>query len=84
MIVLYTNRAQAYIKLTEYEKALKDCDLALRLDDKYLKAYLHKGKAYSALGKFDEALNSYKTAISCDPKKQNVVSLIQGNSLNLF
>ncbi|CAD5118102.1 DgyrCDS6841 [Dimorphilus gyrociliatus] len=78
MIVLYTNRAQAYIKLSEYEKALKDCDLALRLDDKYLKAYLHKGKAYSALGKFDEALNSYKTAISCDPKKQNVVSLIQG------
>ena len=28
---LWTNRAQAYIKLGEYEKALNDCDWALRV-----------------------------------------------------
>ena len=28
---LWTNRAQAYIKLGEYEKALEDCDWALRV-----------------------------------------------------
>ncbi|KAF6334624.1 tetratricopeptide repeat domain 12 [Rhinolophus ferrumequinum] len=30
MKVLYTNRAQAYMKLGDYEKALVDCDWALR------------------------------------------------------
>lgn len=29
--VLWTNRAQAYIKLGEYEKALHDCDWATRV-----------------------------------------------------
>ena len=28
---LWTNRAQAYIKLEEYQKALEDCDWALRV-----------------------------------------------------
>ncbi len=29
--VLWTNRAQAYIKLGEFDKALADCDWALRV-----------------------------------------------------
>lgn len=29
--VLWTNRAQAYIKLRQYEKALTDCDWATRV-----------------------------------------------------
>uniref|UniRef100_A0A4X2LIR1 Uncharacterized protein n=1 Tax=Vombatus ursinus TaxID=29139 RepID=A0A4X2LIR1_VOMUR len=37
MKVLYTNRAQAYIKLEEYEKALVDCDWALKSRQCYQK-----------------------------------------------
>ncbi|XP_033027764.1 tetratricopeptide repeat protein 12 isoform X2 [Lacerta agilis] len=37
MHVLYTNRAQAYIKLQDYEKAISDCDWALRSRECYLK-----------------------------------------------
>uniref|UniRef100_A0A5F9DQR3 Tetratricopeptide repeat domain 12 n=1 Tax=Oryctolagus cuniculus TaxID=9986 RepID=A0A5F9DQR3_RABIT len=37
MKVLYTNRAQAYIKLGDYQKALEDCDWALKSRDSYRK-----------------------------------------------
>ncbi|OWK17680.1 hypothetical protein Celaphus_00008918, partial [Cervus elaphus hippelaphus] len=49
MKVLYTNRAQAYIKLGDYRKALVDCDWALKCDEKCTKAYFHMGKAHLAL-----------------------------------
>uniref|UniRef100_A0A8C5S1B0 Tetratricopeptide repeat protein 12 n=1 Tax=Laticauda laticaudata TaxID=8630 RepID=A0A8C5S1B0_LATLA len=37
MPALYTNRAQAYIKLQKYEKAIDDCSWALRARECYLK-----------------------------------------------
>ncbi|XP_028639583.1 tetratricopeptide repeat protein 12 isoform X2 [Grammomys surdaster] len=37
MKVLYTNRAQAYIKLGDYQKALVDCDWALKSKECYQK-----------------------------------------------
>ncbi|XP_067607158.1 tetratricopeptide repeat protein 12 isoform X3 [Pseudorca crassidens] len=37
MKVLYTNRAQAYIKLGDYQKALVDCDWALKSRECYQK-----------------------------------------------
>ncbi|KAG8141635.1 hypothetical protein E2320_007222 [Naja naja] len=37
MPALYTNRAQAYIKLQKYEKAIDDCSWALRARESYLK-----------------------------------------------
>ncbi len=31
MTALYTNRAQAYIKVDQYDEAINDCDWALRV-----------------------------------------------------
>ena len=36
MPALYTNRAQAYIKLGEYQKAIDDCEWALRVSIRHL------------------------------------------------
>ncbi|KAK0053257.1 tetratricopeptide repeat protein 12 [Biomphalaria pfeifferi] len=71
--VLYTNRAQARMKLGLYSDALKDCDLALRLWPNCLKAYIHQGHAYLALKDFDKARKSYQQILSVDPKKENMV-----------
>nr|KAI8743935.1 tetratricopeptide repeat protein 12-like [Biomphalaria glabrata] len=71
--VLYTNRAQARMKLGLYSDALKDCDLALRLWPNCLKAYVHQGHAYLALKDFDKARKSYQQILSVDPKKENMV-----------
>ncbi len=60
--VIYTNRAQCYIHLNQYEEAIKDCEWALKVDARFIKAYIHKGRALVCLKRFDEAFNEFTTA----------------------
>uniref|UniRef100_A0A671R1D8 Tetratricopeptide repeat domain 12 n=1 Tax=Sinocyclocheilus anshuiensis TaxID=1608454 RepID=A0A671R1D8_9TELE len=46
MQALYTNRAQAFIKLKRYKEAISDCEWALRCNEKCIKAYVHMGKSH--------------------------------------
>ncbi|XP_078379165.1 tetratricopeptide repeat protein 12-like [Oculina patagonica] len=73
--VLYTNRAQAYIKLDDFESAIQDCDLALKIDPKWAKAFVHKARALQAQGKFDEAVSVLKSAIEVAPKQEKVLKV---------
>ncbi|XP_068936898.1 tetratricopeptide repeat protein 12 isoform X2 [Petaurus breviceps papuanus] len=74
MKVLYTNRAQAYIKLEEYEKALVDCDWALKCDENYTKAYFHMGKAHLALKNYNMSRQCYQKILEINPKLQTQVN----------
>ncbi|XP_073255098.1 tetratricopeptide repeat protein 12-like isoform X1 [Porites lutea] len=71
--VLYTNRAQAYIKLEDFDSAIEDCNLALKIDEKWVKAFVHKARALQAQGKFDEAVTVLKSAIQVAPKQEKVL-----------
>ncbi|KAL1781814.1 hypothetical protein HispidOSU_011586 [Sigmodon hispidus] len=73
MKVLYTNRAQAYIKLGDYEKALMDCDWALKCDEKCTKAYFHMGKAHLALKNYSKSRECYQKIGQINPKLQTQV-----------
>ncbi|XP_049713046.1 tetratricopeptide repeat protein 12 [Elephas maximus indicus] len=73
MKVLYTNRAQAYIKLGDYQKALVDCDWALKCDEKCTKAYFHMGKANLALRNYSASRECYQRILEIDPKLQTQV-----------
>ncbi|XP_008063891.1 tetratricopeptide repeat protein 12 isoform X2 [Carlito syrichta] len=73
MKVLYTNRAQAYIKLGDYEKALVDCDWALKCDEKCTKAYFHMGKAHLALKNYSVSRECYWKILELNPKLQTQV-----------
>uniref|UniRef100_A0A5F9CXJ2 Tetratricopeptide repeat domain 12 n=1 Tax=Oryctolagus cuniculus TaxID=9986 RepID=A0A5F9CXJ2_RABIT len=73
MKVLYTNRAQAYIKLGDYQKALEDCDWALKCDENYTKAYFHMGKAHLALRNYGASRDSYRKILEINPKLQTQV-----------
>ncbi|XP_015901639.2 suppressor of RPS4-RLD 1 [Ziziphus jujuba] len=50
------NRAFCYSQLELHKHVIKDCDKALQLDPTLLQAYILKGRAFSALGRKDEAL----------------------------
>uniref|UniRef100_A0A8C5TCS8 Tetratricopeptide repeat protein 12 n=1 Tax=Malurus cyaneus samueli TaxID=2593467 RepID=A0A8C5TCS8_9PASS len=62
---LYTNRAQAYLKLHEYEKAISDCEWALKCNRNCLKAYFLMGKAHLALQHFSEVKGAQQEPFSC-------------------
>ncbi|NWU19334.1 TTC12 protein, partial [Dyaphorophyia castanea] len=69
---LYTNRAQAYLKLHEYEKAISDCEWALKCNKNCLKAYFLMGKAHLALQHFRECRQCYEKMLQIDPQKENL------------
>jgi len=73
---LYTNRAQAYIKLGNFEDALIDLDKALRIDENFVKGYFHRAKVHRAQGKLDLVVEDYKAAAAADPKHTEVARLL--------
>lgn len=48
--ILYNNRALSYIRLALFKRAIIDCDFVLnKLDEKNLRAWLYRAKAYYLL-----------------------------------
>ena len=56
--VFFSNRAACYVNLNppQHEKVVEDCDAALALDKKYLKALNRRATALEALERYEEAL----------------------------
>jgi tetratricopeptide (TPR) repeat protein len=49
--ILYNNRALSYIRLSLYKRAIIDCDFVInKLDEKNLRSWLYRAKAYFSLG----------------------------------
>ncbi|XP_040902834.1 tetratricopeptide repeat protein 12 [Toxotes jaculatrix] len=70
---LYTNRAQAYIKLGKYKEAISDCEWALKCNERCIKAYVHMGKAYLALKKYNESRHSFEKIAEIEPRREKMV-----------
>lgn len=78
--VLPTNRATAFFRLKKFAVAESDCNLAIALDNKYLKAFLRRGAARNALKNYESALQDYEIALKLDPgntEAQNEVMKIK-------
>ncbi|CAL8361251.1 unnamed protein product [Merluccius merluccius] len=69
---LYTNRAQAYIKLGKYNEAVSDCEWALKCNERCIKAYVHMGKAYIGLQNYKEARNCYEKIVEIEPGREKM------------
>lgn len=65
--VLPTNRAASFIRLKKFAVAESDCNLAIALDSKYIKAYARRGAARTALRNHQGALDDYEMVLKLDP-----------------
>ncbi|GLD57318.1 tetratricopeptide repeat protein 12 [Lates japonicus] len=70
---LYTNRAQAYIKLGRYSEAISDCEWALKCNERCTKAYVHMGKAYLELKKYNESRECFEKILEIEPARGKMV-----------
>jgi len=59
----YTNRANCFYNLNKFNKCISDCDEALKLDEKFSKAYYRKADAQMTLGLIKEAVDTMNKAI---------------------
>merc|ERR1711862_1027510 len=57
---LYFNRATVAAKLKKFTESVSDCDEALKLDEKYLKAILRRGRSYMELEQYEEAVRDFE------------------------
>ncbi|XP_072312995.1 tetratricopeptide repeat protein 12 [Eucyclogobius newberryi] len=73
MEVLYTNRAQAFMKLCKFKEVISDCEWALKCNEKCTKAYLHMGKAHHALQNYKEARNCFQKIVEMEPAKKSLI-----------
>jgi tetratricopeptide (TPR) repeat protein len=53
---------------SNYDKAIKDFDEAIRLDPKHSRAYYSRGNAWDKKGEYDKAIQDYNEAIRLNPK----------------
>ncbi|KAJ3241548.1 TOM (translocase of outer membrane) complex component [Chytriomyces hyalinus] len=73
--VFFANRAACYSNMQNHEATIKDCDSALAIDPRYLKAVYRRAQAYSALDKLDLALNDYTAICMLEEfKKESSIS----------
>ncbi|EGG18713.1 RING zinc finger-containing protein [Cavenderia fasciculata] len=83
--VLFNNRAQCYIHLHQYKRALLDCEEAIRLNDSNVKAFMRKGLCLRQLGVFEESKSAYQKAAQLDTSNQWTEQIRDGlNSLPIF
>ncbi|XP_066541109.1 tetratricopeptide repeat protein 12 isoform X3 [Hoplias malabaricus] len=73
MQTLYTNRAQALIKLQKYKEAINDCEWALKCNDKCIKAHVHMGRAHLALKNFAKSRWCYEKILDIEPEREAMV-----------
>uniref|UniRef100_A0A8B9GQZ9 RNA polymerase II-associated protein 3 n=1 Tax=Astyanax mexicanus TaxID=7994 RepID=A0A8B9GQZ9_ASTMX len=82
--VLPTNRAASFFRLKKYAVAESDCNLAIALDSKYIKAYARRGAARFAHNNHQGALEDYEMVLKLDPEnldaQNEIKKLNQGNA----
>ncbi|XP_062221969.1 outer envelope protein 64, mitochondrial-like [Phragmites australis] len=66
----YCNRAAAYLELGRFKQAEADCDRALLLDTKNVKAYLRRGTAKEVTMNHQEALQDFRHALALEPQNK--------------
>jgi len=76
--LLYTNRALTCLNLSLYSRVISDCEWAHKLNEKSLKAWLYKARAYHEMGEEDKACDCLKEAESRNPDSE---AQIQGKLL---
>lgn len=70
--VLYSNRSGAYASLKQFENALKDAEMCVKLKPDWAKGYSRKGLAEFNLGRLREAEATYTKGLTVDPNNQSL------------
>jgi len=74
----YLNRGQYYTDTDQFDKALADYNVTLKLNPRTTLAFINRGNVYGRQGMFANALADYTRAIALDPKASKVY-LNRGN-----
>merc|ERR1712032_733513 len=75
-IVLYCNRAACNMKVKNYDKCIKDCDLALKSDRKAMKALFRRAKAQESKKLYEKACKDILRLLHFHPGNKSATKLL--------
>ena len=67
----YNNRANAYTKLAALPEALKDAEQAIKVDPKFVKAYIRKSHVLFAMRDYTKAIEAVQQAADVDTDQKH-------------
>jgi len=73
----YSNRAACFIKLLSFPSAVQDCDVAIKLDPSFIRAYLRKAQAYFAMREYNKCVDVCAEATEHDAGGKNTREIEQ-------
>jgi tetratricopeptide (TPR) repeat protein len=65
---VYNNRAEAYMKSGNYQKAIKDFKNSIAINPQYAMSYYRLGVAYEKIGAYLQAIENHNKAIELNPQ----------------
>ncbi|XP_055690360.1 small glutamine-rich tetratricopeptide repeat-containing protein beta [Lutzomyia longipalpis] len=65
--IFYCNRAAAWIRLGDYDRAIADAQMSLKYNPSYCKAHARLGDALVKVGRLEQAINAYQEAVRLEP-----------------
>uniref|UniRef100_A0A1L8DAI3 Putative small glutamine-rich tetratricopeptide repeat-containing protein a n=1 Tax=Nyssomyia neivai TaxID=330878 RepID=A0A1L8DAI3_9DIPT len=65
--IFYCNRAAAWIRLGDYDRAISDAQLSLKYNPSYCKAHARLGDALVKVGRLEQATAAYEEAVRLEP-----------------
>lgn len=72
--VLYSNRSAAHAKKGDYEASLEDANKTVALNPTWAKGYGRQGSVLAFLGRYDEAMASYKEGLKHEPNNAQLLN----------
>jgi tetratricopeptide (TPR) repeat protein len=75
--ILYGNRAASYLKMEMYVQALRDAQMSVQIEPKWIKGYHRAATAYIALGRLNEAIEQYEKALQIKPDEKSFKRLLK-------
>lgn len=67
LVLVYSSRGTAHLKLSQFKRAISDFSCAIRLNPKYARSYYLRGLAYEKMENFAPAFRDFDQAIEIDP-----------------
>ena len=82
-LTLFTNRATAKFKLQNYKGAIDDCNAALKIQPRHVKAILRRASAKLEMEDYKGSISDYEEAQSLSPDDRNIQQGLRNAKLEL-
>ncbi|CAM6100439.1 unnamed protein product [Calypogeia fissa] len=83
LMLAFSNRAEARLRLQHYEKAFGDAEMALSIEPNHVISLVRKGKACHALGLFEQACEVLKVASDESPNNLAILKSLMISTIAL-